>query len=137
VARGRWRKGESGNPGGRKLGSRPRSLIWLDRIGEQAAAGVLRSVIARARAGDMVAAGLLLHRVWPPRRGRPITLNLPPITRASDVPKALSAIATAVSHGDITTTEAAEMGTLIEAVRRSIELAELEVRVAALEERTR
>jgi hypothetical protein len=35
--------GQSGNPRGRKVGSRPRALTLLDKIGQDAAADVVRA----------------------------------------------------------------------------------------------
>ena len=72
---GRFRKGQSGNPKGRAAGSRNRVLVALDAIGaEGAEALVLRKTVEAAQGGDMRAAELLLSRVWPARKGRPVAL---------------------------------------------------------------
>jgi hypothetical protein len=129
----KFAKGTSGNPHGRALGSRNRALAWLDRIGLDAASDILAAVTARAKAGDPECARLILSRVWPPVRGRPVSLQLPRIASVRDVTKALAAITGAAAEGRITTSEAAELATLIESVRKSFELAEIERRLAALE----
>jgi hypothetical protein len=128
-----WPKGTSGNPAGRPPGSRHRALVALDAIGAEGAAAVLRAVVKAARGGDMRAAEILLRRLWPERRGRPLRLDLPPVRSAADLPAALGALAGAVAAGEATPEEAQALAGLLEAQRRAIETAELAERVAALE----
>jgi uncharacterized protein DUF5681 len=128
-----WPKGTSGNPAGRPKGSRHQALLALDAIGAEGAAAVLRSVVEAAAAGDMRAADILLRRLWPERRGRPLRLDLPSVETATDLPAALGAVTRAVAAGEITPEEAQAMAGLLEAHRRAIETAELAARVAALE----
>jgi hypothetical protein len=52
---------------------------------------------------------------------------------AADLPAALGAVVAAVAAGDLTTDEGAAVASILEAHRRSIETADLESRVAALE----
>ena len=53
----------------------------------------------------MRAAELVLSRIWPARKGRPITLALPSIKNAADIVFALGAVADAVAAGDVTPDE--------------------------------
>jgi hypothetical protein len=55
-----------------------------------------------AKGGDMRAADLVLQRIWPARKSRPIALTLPTIQSAADVVEAVGAVADAVGAGDIT-----------------------------------
>ena len=71
----------------------------LDRLAESDAADVLRAVVARAKEGDPRAAELLFSRIWPPRRGRPVILDLPSLTTARDLSAALGCVAQAVANG--------------------------------------
>lgn len=130
---GRWKPGESGNPAGAKPGRRQRVTVLAERIIEEDAEDVVRSVVAAAKGGDMVAAGLLLKLIIPARKGRPIVMPLPAITAAADVPKAMAAVCEAVAEGDISPEEGAAVAGIVEASRRAIETAELESRIAALE----
>jgi hypothetical protein len=130
-----FKRGVSGNPAGRARGSRNKAMAMLDKIGADSAGDVLRAVVEAARGGDMAAASLLLSRAWPARRGRPVVVEMPAITTAADVTLALSAITAAVAEGRLTTTEAAELATLIESVRKSIETVEIEERLRRIEER--
>lgn len=130
---GRFVPGRSGNPAGRPKGARHAALVALDAIGAEGAERVLRKVLDLAEQGDLKAADILLRRLWPERKGRPVNLDLPPVRQAADLPAALGRIAQAVAEGEITPEEAQALASVLEAQRRAIELCELERRVAALE----
>jgi len=131
----RWQPGQLGNPAGRPKGTRHAALLALDVIGTEASKEIMTAVVAAAKGGDMRAADILLRRLWPERKGRPVSLELPATKSAADLPAVLGAIAEAVAVGELTPDEGQAVGALLEVQRRAIETAELEVRVAALEER--
>jgi hypothetical protein len=132
----RWRPGQSGNPAGKPPGTRNAVLRALDAIGEEGAQAALQAVVAAAGAGDLRAAELLLSRVWPARRGRPVTLpDLPSLKSAADLPAALGAVAHSVASGEVTPEEGAALAAVLEGQRRAIEMAEIEGRISALERR--
>jgi hypothetical protein len=95
---------------------------------------VLRAVVDSARGGDLRAAEVLLRRLWPERKGRPIEVALPEVASAADLVPALAAVVAAMGRGALTAEEAQAMCAVLETQRRAIETAELEARVAALEE---
>ncbi|MGD9885356.1 MAG: DUF5681 domain-containing protein [Reyranella sp.] len=130
---------QSGNPGGpgRPVGSRNKASILLDKMAESGAQAVLRKQIALAKGGDQRAAELILSRVWPVRKGRPVALDLPAIDTAANIVSALGAVADAVGAGDLTPDEGQAVTVILEAKRRAIETAELESRVSALEQERR
>jgi hypothetical protein len=107
----------------------------LDKMAETDAADVLSAVISRAKKGDMAAAGMIMARVWPTRKGRPVSFDLPSLSTAADLAAALGNVARAVSTGVLTPEEAQAVGAVLEMQRKAIELAELESRVTALEGR--
>jgi hypothetical protein len=76
---------------------------------------------------------LCLERVLAPRRDRPILFNLGRIARAADAVTALDEIIAAVAAGNITPQEGASIAELIQTLVRSIETADLEQRLVALE----
>lgn len=127
-------KGVSGNPAGKPKGARHKLTILAEQLMEADAEAVVRKVIDAAKAGDMTAARLILERIAPPRKGRPIQLqDLPEITKASDVLAALAHVVRATMAGTITPDEATLLAGILEANRRSIETADLETRIAAIE----
>ena len=132
-SRGRpFQPGNSGKP----KGARHRVTRMAELLMEGAAEAVVHAVLAAARDGDMVAARLVLERIAPVRKGRPVSLPLPVVNSAGDVLAALGVTIQAMGDGDITPDEAATVAGVLEVKRRAIETAELEIRIAALEERT-
>jgi hypothetical protein len=97
------------------------------------AAEVVTAVLTAAKAGDMVAARLILDRIMPPRRGRPVAFALPPVQTGANLSAALGAIVAAVSGGILTPEEAASVAVVVDAQRRAIETADLECRMSAIE----
>lgn len=134
--RGRpFRKGTSGNPKGRTPGARHVALVALDAIGEEAAQALLKSVVSEARAGDMTAARIILDRVWPARKGRPVTFAMPRLETARDIARAVGGILEAVAAGLLTPEEGQGLAAILESQRRALELTEIEERLTALENR--
>jgi hypothetical protein len=66
--RGRpFRKGVSGNPAGRKPGSKNYSTILLRAIAADDMTAIAKALVARARGGDTTAAKIILDRLAPLR----------------------------------------------------------------------
>ena len=120
---------------GRPAGSRNAASIALDEIAAGEGENVLRQVLEQALAGDLKAAEMLLARVWPVKRGRPVRLQLPAVDTADGVAAALGALVKAVAAGEVTPEEAAPVGALLETKRRAIETSELEERLRKLEDK--
>ena len=85
---GRFRPGQSGNPAGRPKGARHATTVAIEALLEGEAETIARKAIDAAKAGDMVAIRLVLDRICPPRKSRPIHIELPPIHDAGGVAKA-------------------------------------------------
>ena len=79
---------------------------------------------------------LCLDRIAPPRRDRPVTFALPAIETTADLPKASAALLEAVASGELTPSEAAELGKLVEAHVKAIEATQLQARLERLERLT-
>jgi len=119
-------------PGG-PAGSRNKAPLALDKIADDAGEDILNAMVAAAKGGDMRAAELVLQRIWPARKSRPIALTLQAIQSASDVVAAVGAVADAVGSGDITPDEGQAVASILEAKRKAIETVQLERRLSALE----
>ncbi len=129
-----WKPGQSGNPKGRPHGSRNKASI----IAEQLMAGELealtKSVVVSAMAGDMQAMRLVLERVLPPRKGRPVQFDLPPVKTAADVSEATGAVLASVAAGELSPEEGQAVAGILETRRRAIETTELAAEVAAIKQ---
>ncbi len=127
----RFEKGNPGGPG--RPPGRTVAAEFLDRLGEDKAEELFKAVLQQANAGKSHAANLLMSRIWPRRRGRPVNITLPPIKGARDLLAAQSAVAQALSDGELTPQEAADVSTVLEKHRRMVDLVQVEERVKALE----
>jgi hypothetical protein len=97
------------------------------------AEAIVRKAIEKAKAGDSIALRMCLERIVPVRRDRPVGFCFPPIKTAGDAVAATGSLVAAVSSGDITPSEAAELSKLIEGFVKSLEVTELAERIAKLE----
>lgn len=135
--RGRpFQKGKSGNPSGKPPGTRNKATRAMETLLDNEAENITRKAIELAKAGDGPALRLCMDRLLPPRRDRHVAFTLPPIECAADAASASAALLSAVSAGDITPTEATELGKLIESYVKALEASEFEERLARLEQRT-
>jgi len=131
----RFKPGQSGNPKGRRAGSRPKVLVALDALGEGEAEAIVLAMIDKAKGGDAVAARTILDRIRPARKGARVTFDLPEVAKADDLPGAVAAITRQVADGEISPDEGTAIVALLEAHRKAIETSELADRVASLEKR--
>ena len=118
---------------GRPKGARNRTTQAVIALLEGEAEALSRKAVEMALAGDTVALRLCLDRLAPPRKDNPVQFTLPQMICASDAAEAAGAVLQAVSEGDLTPTEGAQVMGLVDSYRRTLEITELEARVAALE----
>jgi hypothetical protein len=118
---------------GRPKGSRNRTTVAVLELLEGQAEALTGKAVQMALAGDTVALRLCLERLAPPRKDAPVQFPLPRMNSAHDAPEAAAAVLEAVSEGDLTPTEGAQVMGLVDSYRRTLEVTELEGRVAALE----
>jgi hypothetical protein len=133
-AKGYFAPGNKLSPG-RKQGSRHGTTILLERLMEGSGEQIVQAVLNAATQGDMTAARLVLERIVPLRRGAPVNLDLPPVKTAADVVAAHGAVIKAMAEGEVSPEEAAIIGGVLENKRKALELADIAVRLAAIEER--
>lgn len=133
--RGRFKKGQSGNPAGKPKGATNLTTRAVRELLDGEAEALTRKAVELALEGDTTALRLCLERVAPPMKDKPIIFDLPEIKSMEDASKAMGALLRAVATGDITPSEAGAVSGIVETFRRTIETADLEQRIAALEER--
>jgi Family of unknown function (DUF5681) len=133
IQGGRFVPGVSGNPAGKPPGARARATRLAEKLMSGDAEAVVRAVIDAAKGGDMTAAKIILDRIAPPCRGRPVRLDLPPIVGAADLVKALAAVADTMARGILSAEEAQAAAAVLEHHRKAVETHDLERRIAAIE----
>jgi hypothetical protein len=128
-----FKPGKSGNPAGKPKGARHKATLAIEALLEGEAEELTRKAIEMAKGGDMQALRLCMDRLAPPRKDRSVTFELPAIDTLADLPNATRALMDAVATGELTPAEAAEMGKLVDAHVRAIEVTDFAKRLEALE----
>lgn len=137
LAKGQFRKGLSGNPTGRPAGTRNHATILAEQLMGADIEAIIDSIITSAKNGDMTAAKLVLERLVPVKKGRPISLNLPPVPTKDQLIHEFDAIIKAVAEGEIGPSEAQSLASVLEAKKRMFDMEDVERRVTALERATK
>ncbi len=130
---GHFSKGTSGNPNGRPQGSRNTATLALESLLDGQAEALTQKAITLALTGDMAALRLCLERIIPPRKDRPVNFAFPKISNAKEAATTMSAVLTAVAAGDLTPTEASEVGKLVDIFVKAVEATDLTERLERLE----
>ena len=128
-----WKKGESGNPTGKPAGVRNKATVMVQSIMERGAQEIAEAIVGLAKEGDLSAARLVLERLLPPAKERPISLALPGTDTAGGIAEAQQAILQAVAAGDLLLGEGTALAGIVEARRKAVETLQLEQRITALE----
>jgi hypothetical protein len=128
----RGRPFEKGNPG-RPRGSRHKATIAAAVLLDGEAEKLSRKAVELALAGDVLALRLCLERILPPRKDRPVTFSIPAINSAKDAAALMGALLSAVAEGAVTPDEAERVTRIVDAYVRTLETADLESRLEALE----
>jgi hypothetical protein len=131
----RFQKGQSGNPRGRPKGSLNKTTLAVQSILNGEAESITRMAIQYALEGDTTALKLCLERIIPVKKDSPVNFRLPAIKSADDIVRVQTAIIREVSKGEITPMEAMRISTILEGLRKTFELQELENRISNLEEK--
>ena len=126
-------KGLSGNPAGKRPGTRNRATLIAEELLDCEARSLVRQSIDDAKGGDGVMTRFCVGRILPPRRERPVRFALPPVESAADLSAALAAITSAVAQGELTIGEAWELSQIIDTFIRAIDASEFETRLQRLE----
>jgi hypothetical protein len=107
-------KGVSGNPAGKRPGTRNRATVAAEALLDGEAEALTRRAIELGKQGDITALRLCLDRVIAPRRERPMRFQLPALHTPGDAAGAMAAIAEAVANGELSALEASELAKVLE-----------------------
>src|SRR5437016_7013227 len=124
-------KGRSGNPAGRRFGSRNRATMAALELLAGEAEALTRKAVEAALAGDPTAMRLCLERILP--RDRAVKFALPPIKSAADVAPAMGAVTAALADGLISPGEAQAIARVVTTFVQTIETSEFDRRLQLLE----
>lgn len=131
-----FQPGQSGNPQGRPRGALNKTTLALRAIMAEQAEAVIETLINQALAGDVAACRAILERLVPVCRESSVdagAVALPPLT-GENLPKAVGAVVEAVAGGALTPSQGQALVSMLDGFRKSVELAEIEARLTALEE---
>ena len=129
------KKGQSGNPAGKKPGTRHKATILAERLLDGQAEELIQQCVQKALDGDSTAMRLCIERLVPPRKDRPVNLDLPQMKCVEDTIKAMAVISSGVADGELTPSEGQVLSGMVENYRKAIETTELEERISNLEKR--
>ena len=126
---GKFTTGNSGRP----RGSRNKATLAIESLLQGQAEALTQTAVKQALEGDSVALRLCMERIAPAPKDQPVSFNLPKMSNALDASEAAGRVLEAVSEGDLTPIEATRVMGLIDSYRRTLELTDIETRIAALE----
>jgi hypothetical protein len=128
-----FQPGQSGNPAGRPPGARNKRTLLLENLMENEAESIALAAIGKAKAGDMAAIRMVLDRLAPACRERPIDFELPPLAAPADAVRAMAAIIAGLAAGELTPSEAESLSKVVDRYVRALEATEFETRLTELE----
>ena len=132
--RGRpFKPGQSGNPKGKPKGALNLTTRAAQELLDGEAQALTQKAVELAKGGNVLALRLCLERLIPPRKDRPINLQLPQMAGVRDIPEALGAVLKAVADGEITPGEGQSVASMLGAYCKAAELVNHEARLEALE----
>jgi len=120
---GRFLPGQSGNPAGKKPGTRNRATVLRAALADGEDFAAARIVIDKALSGDAVAARFIVDRLMPRPRSRTIELDLPAGAGAADILAASNATIAAMAAGEITPDEALTVTRVLDGRLRALKAA--------------
>lgn len=125
---GRWKPGQSGNPGGR-----PKRIGQVRALLEHKREELVKKAIELALAGDVAALRLCMERLAPPLRPTTEPVEIPGLAQASTLTEKCQVIVSAVGNAQISPTVGSELLSAMGNLAKALEVDELARRVAALE----
>lgn len=130
---GRFAIGNPGGPG-RPRSAISRGAVELDALGADRGKQLVEVMMEKALAGDTRAADLLLSRIWPARRGRPVEIDSTPIKTVPDYVTAATDVTNAVLRGEMTPHEGRAVSSMLELQVKTLDYADITRQIAELKE---
>jgi hypothetical protein len=131
----RFKPGQSGNPAGKKPGTRNKLTVLLETMLDDKAEAILARSIEKAAQGNAASERLWVPRMVPLARRRAVAVDLPKPDTAEAIAEAGARIVLAVAESEITPEEGASLTAALQTQRRAVEAVAFEERIARLEEK--
>lgn len=128
---GTFGEGNSGRP----KGVRNKATLAVQNLLDVQTEALTQAAVDKALTGDVAALRLCLERICPPRKDTPISFDFQGMKGATDAADAAGQIVDAVASGELTPLEGTSVMGLVDSYRRTLEVSELESRIAKLEAR--
>ena len=129
-----FKPGQSGNPGGRKKGSRNKVSILTQNMLLDESEAITRTAIDLALNGDRMMIKLILDKITPAIKHEPVELeNMPKIDSVGSISDMTNYIMQEVGSGNLTLPQAEILSKITERHRSNLEVSQLVDRIEQLE----
>jgi hypothetical protein len=98
---------------------------------ESEAENITRRLIEKAMEGDMAAIRLVIERLIPPAKDMPLNVDIPAISKASDIQPAMNQFFNLMASGDLSLSEFGRMVKALGEASKIAEMTEFEQRLTA------
>lgn len=119
---------------GRPEGSKSKAQLAIEDIGLEAGEQIMAKTVNLALKGDLGAIKLVLDRIYPPRKGARIKLQIPKIENLKDLLVAHERIMMLMSEGILSCQETEEISKVFDHHGKMVQLIDFDHRLTALEE---
>jgi hypothetical protein len=131
---GQFASGISGNPGGRKQGSRNKVTITAANILESQAAAISETAVGMALDGDRSMIKMVLERVVPVKKSVPIRLpDMPKVNSVADASKLTGFVLTSIAEGELSPVDGEVISRSCQRHLQALQVSDLEQRLVELE----
>ena len=131
-----FQPGQSGNPKGKPKGAKNHATRLAESLLDGETEKLTKKAVGLALQGDTTALRLCLERICPPRKSRPVNIELPEVKTVDGLAEAQTAVVQAVAGGELTPEEGISITNILEARRKAIDTQDHENRIVALEARS-
>ena len=131
-----FQPGQSGNPKGKPKGAKNHATRLAESLLDGETEKLTKKAVGLALQGDTTALRLCLERICPPRKSRPVNIELPEVKTVDGLAEAQTAVVQAVAGGELTPEEGISITNILEARRKAIDTQDHENRIVALEVRS-
>jgi len=121
-----------GNPG-KPPGAKNKATRLVQELVEGEAEALVRKALELAHGGDVGCLRLLLNLLAPARRGQTISIDIPPVKSAKDLPAVNEAVWAAVNDGEVTANDATALAVLLQRATELFRTEELRSQLEMLE----